>query len=315
MDFIPLSRIAATQHGLITLEDITRAGVSRKVIDRLQGQGVLHSMFHRVWRVTGFEPTPTQRLAAAVLAAGSGAAASHRSALPLWQVPGLVVDTLEVIVPRARAPQIAGITVRRSGDLKPGHIRIVDGIKVTSPERTLIDVAGVVPSFVADRALEHWLTRGLMTVDDVDTVMESLARPGRPGVRAARSMLNARALGTGAADSLLEVHTAKLLRAAGLQAVFHHQVRIGDEVVAELDFAFIDEEVYLESDGFGFHTSRRAFDRDRVRQNLLSEHGWLPVRFSDRQLRSRGLAAMETTRRVLAARRVERRLVTPRLAG
>jgi very-short-patch-repair endonuclease len=314
MNFTPLSRIAATQHGLITLDDFGRAGVTRRVADRLEREGTLLVMHPGVWRFTGFEPTPTQRLMAAVLAAGPGALASHRSALTLWQVPGLVVDSLELVVPRPRSPRIAGVTVRRSDDLRPAHVAVADGVPVTSPERTLVDVAAVVPRFMLERGFEDWLTRGLVTVEGLDIAVNTLARQGRPGVRVMRQVLQARALGLEAADSSLEVHTAKLLRAAGMQAAFHHRVIIDDEIVAELDFAFVAEKVYIESDGFGFHTSRSAFDRDRLRQNRLSEHGWLPVRFSDRQLRSRGLAAMETTRRVLAARRVERGL-TDQLAS
>jgi very-short-patch-repair endonuclease len=309
MDFTPLSRVAATQHGLLTWNDFAAAGASRRVVDRLERAGFISAAHSNVWRLTGLEPGPAQQIAAAVFAAGPGAVASHRSALALWQVQGLIVDTTEVLVPRPRSPRIPGVTVRRTDDLAPGHFTVAGGVPVTSPARTLVDVAAVVPRFVVERALEGWLTRGLVTAAAIDAVVNSLARPGRRGIRVVRAILDDRALGEDVADSSLEVHTANLLRSAGLHAVFHHRVSIGDEFVAELDFAFVAEQVYLESDGFGFHSSRDAFDRDRVRQNLLSECSWVPVRFSDRQLRSRGRAAMETTRRVLAARRLERGLV------
>lgn len=305
MDFSPLGRVAATQHGLLTAADFARAGVSRRQIETLVRTGFITARHRSVWAVNGAVPPPWQRHGAALMAVGEGSALSHRSGVSVWTVPGIVVDALEVMVPRQRIHRIDGIVVHRRSDLRDHHLRRHEGLLVTSPARTLVDIAGCLSPATVDRTLESWLTRKLVTLAEVEAMIDEIARQGRPGSAGARAMLQRRALGRSIADSSLEVLTAQLLERAGLEVVHHHLVMIGSEIVAELDFAFPNERVYLESDGFGAHTTRRAFDRDRARQNLLSELGWCPVRFSDRQLRTRGMTCMRSTTRVLESRRRE----------
>ncbi|MGE3325481.1 MAG: type IV toxin-antitoxin system AbiEi family antitoxin domain-containing protein [Acidimicrobiia bacterium] len=305
MDFSPLARVAATQHGLLTSADFTRAGISRRQVDALVRSGFVTALHRGVWRVSGAAPPRLQRYGAALMAVGEGSALSHRSGMAVWTVPGIEVDSLEVTVPRQRVHRIDGLVVHRSTDLRDHHLRTHAGLVVTSPARTLVDIAGCLWPATVDRVLESWLTRKLVTIEEIEDTIDEIARQGRPGSAGARAMLQRRALGRSIADSNLEVITARLLERAGLEVVHHHLVMIGSEIVAELDFAFPAERMYLESDGFGAHTTRRAFDRDRTRQNLLTELGWAPVRFSDGQLRFRGMWCMRSTQRNLAARRRE----------
>lgn len=304
MDFTQLGHVAATQHGVLTSSDLVAAGVSRRTMQGLVSRGVLRRVHGGVYVLAGVSP-PLQRHCAGLRAAGAGSVLSHRSGMTIWGVPGIVFDTIEVLVGRGRYPRTNGVIIRRSRDLAPSHVAMVDALAVTNPARTLVDVAGVVRPFILDRALERWLTDKLVTIDEIEAMLDEIARPGRTGVVAARAMLERRALGRSVSDSALEVLTAKLLRSAGLEVVHHHLVTVGSEIVAELDFAFPAERVYIESDGFGAHTTRHAFDRDRQRQNLLSELDWMPVRFSDRQLRNHGRESMGSVHRILAMRRRE----------
>ena len=48
----------------------------------------------------GAEATPKQTICAAVLAAGPGAMASHRSAAWLWGIPAEPTDPVDVLLPR-----------------------------------------------------------------------------------------------------------------------------------------------------------------------------------------------------------------------
>ncbi|MGD9792099.1 MAG: type IV toxin-antitoxin system AbiEi family antitoxin domain-containing protein [Acidimicrobiia bacterium] len=303
MDFSELAAIGKRQHGLVSLTDLRSLGASKRVLDGLIDRGLLIRMHPGVFALPGVAP-PLQPYAAAIMSAGPGSALSHRSAMTGWVVPNIVVDTIELVVPRGRNPIVRNAVVRRSSDLDPSHITMLDGLPITCPARTLVDASAVVPPFIVARAMESWLTRKLVTIADIEETIETLGRKGRNGVGAMRSLLAQRALGRSVADSSLEVLTAQLLIEAGLPVVHHHLVIDDGVVIAELDFAFVEERMYLESDGFGAHTmTRRTFDRDRTRQNDLIELDWLPMRFSDRQLRLRGRAAMATTRRNLAKRR------------
>ena len=86
------------------------------------------------------------------------------------------------------------------------------------------------------------------------------------------------------AESDLETLLSKILRDGGLPA----PVRQFEVVVAgqrfRLDAAYPELMIFMEGDGFGVHSPRGSFERDRSRQNLLVVAGWLPLRFTWRRL-------------------------------
>jgi very-short-patch-repair endonuclease len=57
--------------------------------------------------------------------------------------------------------------------------------------------------------------------------------------------------------------------------VFQH--RVGRY---EIDFAYPELLLAIEVDGYGPHSSRRAFQADRDRQNVLVGLGWTVLRFT-----------------------------------
>jgi very-short-patch-repair endonuclease len=52
----------------------------------------------------------------------------------------------------------------------------------------------------------------------------------------------------------------------------------------EVDFCWADRRLVVEADGYEFHSTRAAFERDRRRDLLLRRAGWTPVRVTWRQL-------------------------------
>lgn len=86
------------------------------------------------------------------------------------------------------------------------------------------------------------------------------------------------------AESDLETLLLRILREFGLpEPERQFEVRIG-EALFWLDVAYSDLKIFIEGDGFGVHSTRNAFERDRDRQNLLVLDGWLPLRFTWRHL-------------------------------
>ncbi len=59
-------------------------------------------------------------------------------------------------------------------------------------------------------------------------------------------------------------------------------VRIGRH---EVDFHWPEQRLVLEVDGYAFHSSRRAFEHDRLRDAELQAAGHAVLRFTWRQLR------------------------------
>lgn len=217
---------------------------------------------------------------AAVLAAGQGAAVSHRSAARLWEV--LEDETVEITVPRNRCPELDAVVVHRSRDLAEHHISRWKGFPVTKPARTIVDLGAVLKPAEVEDALDRSLTRRLITIAAVERALTELSRQGRHGTGVVGRLLNERALGKEAADGQLEPRMARLLRRAGLpSAIFQHPIHTPDgRFLARVDFAYPELLLAIEVDGWATHGSPHAMRKDFVRQNGLIPYGWRVLRFT-----------------------------------
>src|SRR5438034_8499038 len=116
---------------------------------------------------------------AAVLAVGEGAVLSHRAAAALWGMLPLPRGRTDVTAAAKRRHHERVRTHR--GKLDPRDTRTRDGIPVTSPERTLLDLAATHPNLL-DRTIReaHYLRRVSAT-----SLAEVCKRhKGRPGSKA-----------------------------------------------------------------------------------------------------------------------------------
>jgi hypothetical protein len=265
-------RKAASQHGLVTWRQLIDGGIARSTIATWVRAGRLVRTQPGVYRVAGAPVTWHQQALAAVLAAGPGAAASHRTAAALW---GLLPPTvIEVVVPRGRTPTIRGAIVHQARDPIASNRR--SGIPVTTPMRTILDLGAVVPAAVVETVLDAAEVARLCSIAAVEWERASVARPGRRGCGVLKEVLDRRALLETPPDGMLEPRFARLCRAAGLpEPVFQHAV--GRYAI---DFAYPELQLAIEVDGYGPHAGARAFQRDRTRQNRLVGLGWTVLRFT-----------------------------------
>lgn len=274
-----VAAIAAEQHGVVAREQVMAAGVGASMLKRWVAQGRLDIVHAGVYRLAGVPETWEQQVMAAVLAAGRGASASHRSAGRLWALCD--ADDLEVSVAASRRPIIKGVRLHRVSDLDRATVVTRAGIPTTSPTRTLIDLGAVYGPGLVENALDRALTRRIITVDLLERELESLARPGRAGVGVVRTVLERRAIGAERPDSVLEARMARLFQAWSLPpAVFQYEVRVGGRLVARVDFAYPELRLAIEVDGWETHSSPRELQYDLDRQNALVAAGWIVLRFT-----------------------------------
>jgi very-short-patch-repair endonuclease len=273
---VALVQLASAQHGLVTSTQATDAlGASR--LSYWIRSGRLERPQPRVYRVAGSPATWHQALLAAQLSCDG--IVSHRSAAELW---GLVPSTghVEVTVPtRRRAELYPPALVHRIGDIHPGLAVERAGIRVTDPQRTLVDLGLVCPQWQVERALVRALTSKLVAVSDVRHLREALGRPGRNGTGVIGRLLDIRELIS--AESVLESKFMALCRKHGLDPpTFQFEVWHQGRFVARLDAAYVDVKLAIELDGFSAHAGPSAFQRDRERQNELVALGWTVLRFT-----------------------------------
>jgi very-short-patch-repair endonuclease len=251
-------------------------GVSRSTLSRAVARGELVRLTRSAFAIPGADDGLTPL--AAALITYPAAVASHRAAAWLWQLVGIEAPVPDITVPRGRRPTIG--VPHQAGDLEPFEVRLVDNLRVTDPTRTLCDLGAVCDGEVVERAVESALRKGLTSLRRLEWRCAQLTRRGRAGPGALRAVLDAR--GTAAAtESLLETRYLQVLRDHGVPLpVRQHAVFHRGRFVARVDNAYPEVKVFVELDGWAFHGSRGAFQRDRERQNDLVLAGWSPLRFT-----------------------------------
>ncbi len=163
-----------------------------------------------VYRVAGAPASWRQDLMAACLAAGEGAMASHRSAARLWGLIG--EEVLEVSILRPGCHRLPGVVVHRSTDLHTTRALRCEGIPVTPPARTLVDLGAVVHERVVQWALEAALGRQLVSADDLRSTLEAVGRKGRRGAGVLRRLVESTLDGELGSESVLEARMWRVFR-------------------------------------------------------------------------------------------------------
>jgi len=273
-----VDRIAGEQHGLLTSAQAVKAlGPGRK--DRWVQERRLVSVQPGVLRVSGAPQSWHQSVLAASLA--TRGIVSHRSAAEIWgliQPAGYVeVSVLPDRAPKLRPPAI----VHRIGDLHPELASERNGLRLTDPVRTIVDLGLVLPKWGVKDALSRGITTRLLTVVQVQALREALGRPGRNGTGVIQRVLDERLLSASPDASALEARFGRLVRHGDLPLpAFEHEVWHNGRFVARIDAAYPDLMLAIEVDGFAHHSSPDAFQRDRTRQNRLVALGWTVLRFT-----------------------------------
>jgi Protein of unknown function (DUF559) len=219
---------------------------------------------------------------AAVLACGPRAVLSHRSATALHGIRRDSRTKADVTLPSPSARARPGIEVHRSSTLKPADITTVDGIPCTTVARTLVDLGDVTGRREVERAVDQAEMRRLF---DGRAVHEALARAGpRRGAGVLRSVLDGYEEPTLTEEGGEEAFLA-LCRSASLPSpAVNAWIALDDGVAYKADFLWRSHMLIAETDGRDVHTTRKAFEHDRLRDRRLILAGFTVVRFTWRQI-------------------------------
>lgn len=269
------ARWACRQHGLITLDQALDAGLSSSAVSRRVATGAWRRLAAGVFAVVSSPATWRQRLLAACLAAGPFAVASHRSAAALFGLSGISRGTVEIAVPRGRSHRSELAIVHQARELPPGDVTRIDGIPVTRPARTLVDLAGVVSPRALEEAVDDALCRRLVTLPRLDGRADALAGKGRSGAANLRAILATWHDGGLLPQETAEARLFRRLVHSGLPPPERqHEVWADGRLLGRLDLAWPDVRVGFELDGFRWHGAPRSHRRDIARHNGLKARGW-----------------------------------------
>lgn len=276
-----IAELARRQHSVLSGQQALDRGISRKVLRRRVASGQLTRLDHDTYHVAGTPVTWLTKLAAACLAAGGGAVVSHRSAAALWGLDGYRRASLDLTVPRGARLRRSDVMVHSSTDLDRCGIRTREGLRVTDPARTLLDLARFTPDAALLEAIECARRQGLTDWSELLATLAKHARRGRPGIRRFRRVIAANVHRSEPTDSHLELLFMALVLEHGLpEPILHHRLLDpSGGLVAEVDFAYLGLRIAIELDG-SVHRQRDVFERDRYRQNRIVLSGWTILRFT-----------------------------------
>lgn len=217
---------------------------------------------------------------AAVLACGSGAALSHRSAAQLWGLIRRSGSVLEVTRPAAFRPRL-GIRGHRSV-LPDDEIDVVEGIPVTSVSRTLLDLAPILGRRGLERAMGEVEVRSLTSRRSLPDLLDRY--PGRHGAGVVRALLSDEGAARGITRNDFEELFAAIVEAHDLpRPRFNADLAVRGRFF-EVDCLWQEQRLVVELDGRAVHGTKRAFEAGLERDRLLVADGWRVIRVTWRQL-------------------------------
>ena len=264
-----IALVAGNQHGAITIEQLLFAGLSPGAVPRRVETCRLHSVHRGVYAVGHKRLSKEGRWMAAVLACGTGAVLSHRSAAEHWGMLKATAGTVHVSVPsRAGRRRRRGITVHRSSSLTSQTTSRAN-IPVTKPTRTLLDLR---------RTESPDTYRAALRQAEFDRLPIDLATDGT------RSQAEAMFL------ALVRRHRLPLPEV---------NARLGRYTV---DFLWRSERLVVEVDSWGAHGGRVAYAEDRERDLWLKFNGFEVVRFTYERVRDEPAAVAAAVRALLSRR-------------
>lgn len=304
-----IAALAASQHGVVTRAQLLALGISTAAIGRRLKSGQLRALHAGVYLVGPIAPDQAHEMAA-VLAGGPEAGLSHTSALRAWRL--LPIDAprpAHVSVPGNRGRSGSGIVFHRVLPLANDECTVLDGIPITTPARTLVDVAGMLGSRELELALATAEREGLVGNEEMARLPERYR--WRRGIAMLRALIGQQT-GPQFSESEAERECRALLRRAGLPQP-HTNVSVGPY---RLDFFWPEEGVAIEVDGRAYHSSSSRFEGDRRKDNWLRVRGIEVVRLTWRQITRDATATAVLVGQTLALARARRQTAAPpRLAG
>jgi hypothetical protein len=217
---------------------------------------------------------------AAVLAYGPDAVLSHRSAGQLWGLYPRSEIAAEVTAPGSKLAK-GGIVVHR-GALPADEVGRMWGIPVTSVARTMFDLAGMLKEREVERAWNEMEVREYRLRLTVPDLIERY--PGRKGTPLLARLAAGKTEPLGITRGELEEGFLALVDRFGLPRPRMNAYLALRDRFYEIDCLWEDRKVAIELDGRAAHRTRRAFEKDRERDRILTAAGYTTARLTWRQI-------------------------------
>jgi very-short-patch-repair endonuclease len=297
-------KLVEAQHGVVARRQLLELGLNSDAITHRLQRGRLHPIHRGVYALGRRDVSRLGKLMAAVLSCDPGAVLSHASAgellgilVPRAGAGALAPAPIEISVPPSRRPRHSGVKVHQRTCLAPPDVVLREGIPVTSPIRTLLDLASRLAPWRLEAAINEADKSDLIDPETLRALLEK--RGGEHGVPALRRVLDRHTFVL--TDSELERRLLRIARRAGLPRPEAGVYLNGFKV----DFFWRELALVVETDGLRYHRTAAQQARDRRRDQAHAAAGLTALRFTHAQV-SREAGDVAATLRTVARRLRER---------
>lgn len=247
-------------------------GIPRTTFRRIRKRLRWRRMSAGTFLTTGLKPTWRQRLRAAIKAAGPDAVVAGASAAVLMRWDGFEEKTLVIAVPAKQRPRLEGVTVHRTRELLADETWLIDGFRVTTPARTLADLALTAPEDVLVTAINAFARRkGNQALFKLRTDLTKMV--GR-NLERLLELLEERIRKFAGPEPGLETRLARVLREAGYRPQPQHELRDHGRLIKRFDFALKDHKIAIEADSERWHSDPDAKAHDLEQRARVRQLGW-----------------------------------------
>jgi len=303
MDTTTHARILAaidTHHGCLTTADAQELGIHKVTLKRASDEGLIDRLARGVYGRPG---DGTASLVAAAADAGREATLSYRGAGTFYGLDAVQLVPFEWSVPHGRRTHHPLIHERRRFD-ELATVEI-DGVKVTTIEQTLVDLAMAEHPDVLERAVESAI-RMKLTTDRALREFASVDAASRLGAPRLRVVLRRRPVDARPTGSDVETICLQEYRQRGVpEPERQYAIVVDGVIVAFGDFGWSPWRFITEIDGFDTHGDPIALENDLHRQNWMSDLGHTYRRFTYRDVMQRpAYVCHETMLGLLEAKRL-----------
>ncbi len=290
-----IAAVADAQYGLVSVGQLAACGLSPSAARTRAAKGRLHRL-HRGVFTPGHRRLPAGgAVAAAVLACGFGASASHRTSAGLRDLRSDGRTLIDVAVRSAAGRRPGNVITHSARRLRPRDVTIVAGIPSTSVARTLLDCAPALGRRGTEKlviAAEQMGTFDLLAVRDLLRHV-----PGHNGAAILRSAVGDAARGSGDTASPAEDALLIAFRRAGLpEPECNAAIQLDSGGFVYPDFLWRAARLVVEADPLS-HDNRASYRSDRRRDRALDRLGFHTTRFSDEDLADPAACAAEAKER------------------
>lgn len=297
-----ITTVAKGQYGLFSRAQAIECGASQDMLDTALRSGRLTHEADGVYGLPGWPESWWREVWRAFLATGPDAVVSHETAAAMHGLTHFPKGRI-VLTTRHGDHHWHGLAdMRQSTDLKPEHVQQRDGLPVTTPVRTLFDLAAVTGRERLAIAVEDAHTTRLCQLEVLIALYEELSRPGKHGMKKLGRILAERGPGYVPPESTLERLLLKVIRNAGLpKPRLQAQLPWRTTLPSRCDAIYDDARIILEADGRRWHTRVDQMANDRRRDREALNHGYRPYRFVYEELKRDPRMVVETIQEARAA--------------